>query len=172
MYVPRAIFPKTEVARVKSYIQRLGISPNSSLMLTPTTGPTLNTAPAISPGPSSLPQVSPSLPQTSKSLPQASPSLPPTVLVQGMTAQTWSQVVGEAARKKAASKAATEKAPAEKQGGSYEEQFPRYVGRSASSSPITFDDTSDYSDGNISSSLLPLPTNISSLGHILPRRDE
>lgn len=165
MYVPRAIFPKTEVARVKSYIQRLGISPNSSLMLTPTTGPTLNAAPAISPGPSSLPQVSPSLPQ-------ASPSLPPAVLVQGTTARTWSQVVGEAARKKAAGKAATEKAPAEKQGGSYEEEFPRYVGCSASSSPITFDDTSDYPDGNIPSFLLPLPTNISSLGHILPRRDE
>ena len=80
-------------------------------MLTPTTGSTLNAAPAISPGPSSLPQVSPSLPQ-------ASPSLFPAVLVQGTTARTWSQVVGEAARKKAAGKAATEKAPAEKQGGS------------------------------------------------------
>ena len=148
-----------------SYIQRLRISPNSSLILTPTTGLTLNAAPAISPDPSSLPQVSPSLLQ-------ASPSLLPAVLVQGTTARTWSQVVGEAARKKVAGKAATEKAPAEKQGGSYKEEFPRYVARSASLSPITFDDTSDYPDGNIPSSLLPFPTNISSLGHILPRRDE
>ena len=117
----------------------------------------LNAASAIFPGPSSVSQ--------------ASPSLPHAVLAKGTTARTWSQVVGEAAHKKAADKAATEKAAAETQGGGYEEEFPRYVGRSTSSSPITFDDTSDYPDGNIPSSLLPLPTNISSLGHILPRRD-
>lgn len=104
------------------------------------------------------------------SISQASPSLPPAVLAKGTTARTWSQVVGEAAHKKAASKVATGEPAAGAPRGSYKEEFPRYVGHSASS-PIKLDDTSDFPDGNIPSFLLPLATNISSLGHILPRRD-
>ena len=102
------------------------------------------------------------------SISQASPSLSHTVLAKETTARTWSQVVGEAAHKKAAGKAATRKPAAGAQRGSYKEEFPRYVGHSASS-PIKFNDTSDYPDGNIPSFLSPLATNISSLGHILPR---
>lgn len=82
-------------------------------------------------------------------------------------------VVRDAAHKKAADKPATEKATAKTQGRSYKEEFPGYVGpdtSSASPSPFTFDDTSDYRDANIPSFLLLLPTNIFSLGHILPRR--
>lgn len=124
-------------------------------MQTPPTGSSLNAASAISPGPSSASQ--------------AFPSLPHAVLAKGTTARTWSQVVREAADKKAADKAATEKVAAETQGRGYEEEFPRYVGGPASPLPITFDDPSDYPDGNIPSSLLPLTTKISSLGHILPR---
>lgn len=75
------------------------------------------------------------------------------------------------AHKKAIDKAATEKAATEMQRESYRQQFLRYVKRSTSSSPIMFNDISDYPDGNIPSFLLLLHTNISSFSHILPRQD-
>lgn len=156
-YVLCATFLKIEIARIKSYIQRLRISSNNSQILTLPMSSFLNAALAIFHDPSFISQ--------------ASPSLFHIVLANGIIAQIQNQVIGKTAYIKAADKAAIKKAAAEMQGRSYRQQFPRYVKRSTSSSPIMFNDISNYPDGNIPSFLLPLHTNISSLSHILPRQD-
>ena len=165
-YAPRAVFPSEELGRVKSYMLRLGIKPVYPRIITPTTGSHLNSASATPRGSSSVSQAH-------------SPSLPQAVLAKGTTAQTWSHRMREAVHKNAANKAAADKAAADKaaaktHGRIYdEEDYPRYVGPDKSSacpSPIMFFATSDYPGSNIPSSLLPLPTNISSLGNTLPRR--
>lgn len=150
---------------------RLGIKLVYPRILTPTTGSHLNSALATPPGSSSVSQA-------------YSPSLPQAVLAKGTTAQTWSHRIREVVYKNTANKAATDKAAADKvatdkaaakmHGRIYDkEDYPRYVGSDKSSacpSLIIFFATSDYPGSNIPSSLLPLPTNISSLGNTLPRR--
>lgn len=99
-----------------------------------------------------------------------SPSSSRAALAEGTTARPWSQVVREGVTKAAADKAAPDMTTAEAQRGRYEEEWPRYVGLDTRSASLLPYDHSAFSDGIISSSLLPLPTYIFSLDHTLPKR--
>lgn len=105
--------------------------------------------------------------------PADSPSFSQAALAGGRTARPWNQVARELAE---AEKAAVAMAGRRTAQGSRAEKsvgkvaYPRYMGpdiKSADPLPLTY----DTSGGNIPSFLLPLPTNIDSLGHLLPRRD-
>lgn len=104
-------------------------------------------------------------------LPQAHPpSLPQ---ARGRTARPWNQLAREwaTAEKKATARAGGRTRGSDAKESAREAGYPGYVGPDIKSVDQSLPLTQDTSGGNIPSSLLPLPTNIYSLGHSLPRRD-